>query len=163
MSSLVTPIEKLDQACGQFIGEFSLDPLGYSSERLAVVDDLTLALSMSRLVMRYRTPEEQQAFFEVADNHVLESMGNPSARISTYTNTGQMALYNYDRDTGLVVVNNYPFSKGETRSLRSKDADALGFSIATRGICHPGTMYRALTELGIERLTADIDIALREA
>jgi hypothetical protein len=163
MNKVVTPAERLDEVCGQFVGEFSLDPVGYGDERTAIVDDLTLSMAMSRLVLHYKTPEEQQAFFETADNNILESLGNPSARISTYTATGQMALYNFDRTTGLVVVNNFGFPKGEARALRANDVEALGFSIATRGICRSASMARALTDTGVERLIQDFNTAIREA
>jgi hypothetical protein len=163
MRKVLSPVERLDQACEQFIGEFCLDPIGDGSERSAIVDNLTLSLGMSRLVLAYRTPEEQQAFFAEADNPTLESMGNPSARIQTYTHNGQMAFYNFDRNTGLVVVNSYPFDAQEVRALRAQDADALGLSIATRGLISSGMMNRALTEAGMERLTTDVQTAIKEA
>ena len=161
MSSVSTPVERLDEICGQFTDEFSLDPFGDSGERTAVVGGLTLSMAMDRLAIHYKTPEEQQAFFESAGNGVLEAMGNPSARISTYTETSQMALYHFDRRTGLVVVNNFGFPKEEVRALRAKDRDALGFSIATRGI-YSSIMTRALTDRGIERLVEDFSTAIRE-
>lgn len=160
MNKVTSPIDRLDEACERFVSECTFDPLGYTAERSAVVDNLALSLAMSRLALTYRTPVEQQAFFETADNHLLEALGNPSARIQTWTNTGQMAAYNFDRNTGLVVVNAFPFPTNEVRALRARDAQELGLSIATRGILSSGIMNRALTDQGIERLVTDLQVVI---
>jgi hypothetical protein len=163
MSALVSPIQHFETVAEQFINEFSLDQPGYKTERKAHVDGVNLSLGMISISMAFRTLEEQQKFFEEADRETLETSGNPSAVIRTYDrHESSMAFYVYDRNTDLILVNNYNFPEGETRQLRKKDVDALGFSLATGGIAGGGTR-RVLTELGIVRLASDIEAVIDEA
>lgn len=157
-------VEELDLACERFIDEFSGGPLdgGYGS--FATVDGSWLSMDMGRLNVAYRTPLQQRGFFQAAGNAALQALGNPSARISTQAAGGWQAVYNLDRNTGLVVVNNFAFPEDEVRALRTKDLEALKFSIATPRICYSGcSVAKALTDKGIERLIGDLDTAISKA
>ncbi len=93
-----------------------------------------LSLAMCKVAVMYRTPEEQQKYFELAQSESLEYGGNPSAEIRTYTANGSMALYKFDRNSGLVIVNNFAFPEDEIRPLSNKEVNALKYSFATSGI-----------------------------
>ncbi len=161
MSDVLTPADHLDSVCEQFIARFSHDPEG-NTGRTAQVDDLNLSLGMIVVELTYRDEEEQLRYFAKADTSVLETYGNPSAHIRTRTADRLMAFYNYDRTTGLIVVNDYSFPKDDTRLLRPQEVHDIGFSVATagiRGIRRDNN--RVLTEQGIERITADLQKHLK--
>lgn len=159
-------VQLLDDICSNFVNEFSTDsPLAVRHPllpRFAGVDGIELSLGMRNMSISYRTPEEQRRDFTAIPADMLELYGIFSASISTYTKEGNMAGYNFDRNSGLVVVNNFEFPSGEVRRLRSGDFDLLDESIATRGITS-FVMNRALTERGTERLITDIQKVILEA
>ena len=162
MNENIGSIEKLEAACAEFVYEFSPDALGDDNKRSATVRDLQLSLGMRAMGITYRSEEEQKASFMNAENSMLSLSGNPTAYIETFTEHNFRAIYSYDRDTGLVVVNNYTFPKDEVRALRRSDYDALSMSIATKGVTS-FLMTRALTPVGIYRLTEDVKKAIVEA
>ena len=160
MSRIITPAEQLDAACSQLIGEFSVKPVDLLGEREASVGGLALSMDMSRLAIYYTAQEELE---NVAAHRRLQAEGNPSARIHTYTATGEMALYNFDRGTGLVVVNNFGFPENEVRALGADDREALGSSPAGKRMLGIANLGRALTDTGIGRLIGDLNAVTRRA
>lgn len=155
--------ELLDTTCAELVGEFSLDKQLEGFEDSVTFRDIDLSLGMCALDLTYRNTSQQLKFYEEHDEEYLRTLGNPSARISTYTAESQLAHYNFDGRTGLVVVNPYPFPDGDTRQLEPSDMRELSLSIAGSGIANSHVMNRVLTNQGIRRITRDLRQLLETA
>ncbi len=163
MSEVLSPAQNLDRVCELFIDEFSFDTKGIENQRTARVSGIDLSLGMRGIILSFRDEQEQQKHFETADRLTLSVEGNPSAEIITGKGeSGSMAAYRFDRNTGLVIASSFPFPEGDTRAARRKDIDALEFSMATSCMLND-VMNRILTETGIQRITADLEKCLAEA
>lgn len=125
-----------------------------STGYLAIRSALGLQYDMTVLQVSLRTPEELARVFVHREDTAL---GTQDIEVETYDDNGTLAHYRYDRSTGLVLVNAFGFRSEEVRQLQESELDDLRFSINQPLVSE---RTRVLTEVGIARLTKDIELGL---
>lgn len=156
-------MQTLDEACRNFVAAFEdenpPDPKDRANryEQKIFGEGSVAGLGFISIDLVYRTEEHQVLRSKdwAAEREIRRS-GNPAAELNAYFGDSHMARHVYDRDTGLVVVNNFDFPAAEVRPITDEDVAALESSISTAHVCDGEYMNRILTPLGVHRLVSNI-------
>jgi hypothetical protein len=118
---------------------------------MAQLKGVDLTYGMNAVQVMFKTPGEQAHDFI----HGGIDATKPDILVKTYNNHGRMAMYSYDRASGLVAVNNFSFDAEEVRPVTEKEKNDLAFSM-TRTKFLFGLSSNVLTNSGVSRITKDL-------